>query len=85
MDDNLYANMQVRSGAFFNCVIEVFHWRLNGVTKVFQGSCKGVITVFKECSNSVFQGCFNGVSTMFQRCFKSISRDFKDVSIKFQG
>ena len=51
------------------------------VSRMFQGSFKGVFRKFQEC--------FHEVSRLFHGSFKSVSRKFqerfKEVSGKFQG
>ena len=49
------------------------------VSRVFQGSFKGVSQKLQGCFtevSSVFQGSFKGVSRMFQESFKRASRKF---------
>ena len=68
------------------CVSRVFQGSFKGISRKFQECFKEVKGSFKEVSR-VFQGCFKGVSRKFQGCFKEVSRvfqgSFKSVSSKF--
>ena len=62
------------------------------VSRVFQGSFKGVSRKFQGCfteASRVFHGSFKCVSRKFQGSFTEVSRvlqgSFKGVSRKFQG
>ena len=55
------------------------------VSRLFQGSFKGVSRMFKGSFKSVsrkFKECFKEVSRVFQRSFKSVIRKFQE---NFEG